>query len=177
MTLQTGIAIVGPHAAQAVAVPLMLRYAPHLLTVFPAHITVLYPFVPVDDLDAACTTLRGLCAGIIPFEVTLSGYDRFPGVTFMNPVTPEPIRAVFRTIFAAFPECPPYGGTYGNDIHPHMTVAMFDTEADQQQADFPAYDPITFTVDRLYVVCGPDTLDLPWLTWDVIPLKRPFEDN
>jgi 2'-5' RNA ligase len=170
MTLQTGIIIVGPHAAQAVAVPLMLRYSPYLLTVFPAEITVLYPFVPVEDLDAACARLRDLCAGIAPFEVTLSGYDRFPGVVFMNPITPEPIRAVFRTISAAFPDYPPYGGQFGNDIHPHMTV--FDGENPPPLADFPAYAPITFTVDRLHVVCGPDTLDLPWLTVDVILLRH-----
>ncbi len=171
MNLETGIIIVGAHNVQAVAVPLMLRYSPHLLTIFPAEITLFYPFVPVDKLGAACQTLRAIGREIAPFEITMRGYGRFPGTTFLAPADPAPILTVFRRIFAAFPDYPPYRGAFGNALHPHMTVAQFPDEDAQQQAKFPDYGSISFMIDRLHVVHGPDTLDRPWLTYDVIPLR------
>ena len=173
MTLETAIIIVGAHNVQAVAVPLTQRYSPNWMIVVPAHITLLYPFVPIDDLDSACQTLRAIGTEIAPFEITMRGYGQFSRVTFMTPVDPAPIRAVFHRIFAAFPDYPPYRGEFGNDLHPHMTVAMFEDEGTQQQADLPDYGSIPFTVDRLHVFYGPVTLDRPWLTYDVIPLSRP----
>jgi 2'-5' RNA ligase len=171
MNLETGVGIVGSHNVQAVAVPLLLRYSPHLLTVSPAHITLIYPFVPVDELEAACQTLRAIGREIAPFEITMRGYEQFPLVTFMAPANPAPILAVFHRILAAFPDYPPYRGAFGNALHPHMTVAQFPDEDTQRQADFPEYGSISFTVDRLHVLHGPDTLDRPWLTYDVIPLR------
>jgi 2'-5' RNA ligase len=173
MNLETGIIIVGAHNVQAVAVPLMQRYSPHLLTIFPAEITLLYPFVPMDELESACQTLRVIGTEIAPFEIIMRGYGRFPGTTFMAPADPVPILAVFHRIFAAFPDYPPYRAAFGNDLHPHMTVAQFDDEDAQQQAEFPDYGSISFTVDRLHVVHGFGTLDRPWLTYDVVPLTGP----
>jgi 2'-5' RNA ligase len=164
MKLETGVIIVGAHNVQAVAVPLMLRYSPHLLTIFPAEITLLFPFVPIDELEVACQTLRTIGREIAPFEITLRGYEQSPRWTFMAPADPTPILAVFHRLSAAFPDYPPYGGAFGNELHPHMTVAQFDEEHAQQQAEFPDYGSISFTVDRLHVVHGPDTLDRTWLT-------------
>jgi 2'-5' RNA ligase len=171
MNFETGVIIVGAHNVQAVAVPLMLRYSPHLLTIFPAEITLLFPFVPIDELELACQTLRAIGSEIAPFEITLRGYEQSPRWTFMTPVDPAPILTVFHRLSAAFPDYPPYRGAFGNSLHPHMTVAQFDDEAAQQRAEFPDYGSISFTVDRLHVVHGPDTLDRPWLTYDVIPLS------
>jgi 2'-5' RNA ligase len=170
MNLETGIIIVGAHNVQAVAVPLMQRYSPHLLTIFPAEITLLFPFVPMDKLESACQTLRVIGAEIAPFEITLAGYEQFPGWTYLAPADPAPILAVFHRIFAAFPDYPPYRGAFGNELHPHMTVAQFPDEDAQRQADFPDYGSISFTVDRLHVVTAPDTLYRPALTYDVIRL-------
>jgi 2'-5' RNA ligase len=171
MKLETGVIIVGGHNVQAVAVPLMLRYSPHLLTIFPAEITLLFPFVPIDELDVASQTLRTIGREIAPFEITLRGYGQSPRCTFMTPADPAPILAVFHRLSAAFPHYLPYRGAFGNELHPHMTVAQFDDEAAQHQAEFPEYGSISFMVDRLHVVHGPDTMDRPWLTYDVIPLS------
>jgi 2'-5' RNA ligase len=148
----------------------MQRYSPHLLTIFPAEITLIYPFVPVSELETACQTLRTIGREIAPFEITLRGYGHFPGWTFMAPAELAPIRAVFHRLSAAFPDYPPHRGAFGNELQPHMTVAQFPDEDAQQRADFPDYGSISFKVDRLHVVTGPDTLDRPWLTYDVVPL-------
>jgi 2'-5' RNA ligase len=170
MNLSTTVMIVAPHDVQAIAVPILRQYAPETLIRVPAHITLLYPFVPVEHLDNACVMLQEVCAEIPPFEITLSGYDSFPGIAFMKLADPEPIRAVFRRIFEAFPDYPPYGGRFGNELNPHMTVAEFTSEARQQATTMPAYDPITFQARRLHVVYGAPGIALPWITHAVIPL-------
>ncbi len=112
----------------------------------PAHITVLFPFVPVDDLDAVCPKLKQIYADFAPFDVTLDGYGHFPTATYLKPVDPEPIKALFRAVHAEFPQYPPYRGAFSSDdITPHMTVGEFKTEAERQAAEFPPYAPISFT--------------------------------
>lgn len=172
MDLKTGLVITAPHEVQALAVPLLKRYSPHLLVIYPACITVLYPFVPLAHLDEACAALRDVCADLQPFEITLAGYDHFPRTIFMNPINPEPIRQLFCKIRELFPDYAPYGGEFGTDIHPHLTVAMFDSEIERQQAIMPDYAPVTFLARRLDVVTGSSRLDLPMLTHTIIPLGR-----
>jgi 2'-5' RNA ligase len=128
--------------------------------------------VPFNEIDAACQKLRTLGEDIAPFEVTLRGYGEFPRVTYMAPADPASILDVFHRIFAEFPDCPPYRGKFGNDLTPHMTVALFKDEQAQQNADLPDYGSLTFTVDRLHMVYGPTKQDKPWLTYDVTPLCK-----
>jgi 2'-5' RNA ligase len=170
MKLETAIIIVAPHEVQAFAVPLLKQYSPETMMRVPAHFTVLYPFVAVDRLDEACERLRGICAGVAPFDITVRGYGTFPAVTFMQAENPEAIKALFRPIHAAFPDCPPYGGVFGDDLHPHMTVGEFADEAAQAAGVFPDYTPMTFTVSRLHVLYGPIDEALPWITHAVIEL-------
>ena len=125
--------------------------------------------MPYAQLDTACDRLREVCAEIPRFEIGLAGYGRFAGVIYMRPADPTPIQAVGRKILAAFPDYPPYGGKFGSEITPHLTIAQFDPG---QQPENPAnYTPLRFEVDRLHVWYGPDDEDLPWLTYDVIHLK------
>jgi 2'-5' RNA ligase len=174
MKFTTVIMIPAPHEVQAVAVPIMRKYAADTLTRVPAHLTVLYPFVDYERLAEAVPIVREIVSHIAPFEVTLRGFDEFPGVIFMNPVDPGPIQNIFHQIYARFPECPPYRGQFGNEIHPHMTVGEFTSEGEQADAmrSLPNYRPITYRVDRLHIEYGIDRVALPWLTYDVIHLKR-----
>ena len=166
--LTTAIVIVAPHEVQAIAIPLIRQYGPNNLIRFRPHITLLFPFAPYAQLEAACATLYDLCATIPPFEVTLAGYGEFPGVIYMQPTDAEPIKQVFRQLYERFPDYPPYGGKFGNDLEPHMTIAQFD---EHPLVALPDYKPITFTVDRLHLWYGVEGADLPWLTYDVIPLR------
>lgn len=172
MELTTVIMIVAPHEIQAIAVPLLRRYAPDTLTRVPAHLTVLYPFVAYEQLDAACAQLEQVCARIAPFEVTLAGYAEFPGVIYMPPRNPQPIKQLFRAIYGHFPDCPPYGGAFGDELTPHMTVGEFESQEEQRAArvTMPRYAPITFQARRVHVLYGIDGIALPWLTHAVIPL-------
>lgn len=172
MELTTVVMIVPPHELQAMAVPLLRRYAPDMLTRVPAHLTVVYPFVAYDRLDDACAQLDQICASIVPFEVTLAGYAEFPCVVYLPPRNPQPIKRLFHRIYQHFPQCPPYGGAFGDDMTPHLTVGEFETEEEKHAARsaMPRYAPITFRVTRLHVLYGIDDIALPWLTHAVIPL-------
>ncbi len=171
MDFETAVVIIAPHTVQAFAIPLMRQYCFESMLRVPAHITILFPFVPLDDLDTACWKLRDICAGIAPFEVTLDGYGHFPTTTYLKPRDPEPIKATFRAIHAAFPDYPPYRGAFGSDdITPHMTVGEFRSVAEREQVIYPPYEPITFRVRRLHLVVGVERMAIPWITHDVIPL-------
>jgi 2'-5' RNA ligase len=171
MQLNTVVMIVVPHEVQAIAVPILRQYAPETLIRVPAHITVLFPFVPAEQLDDTANKLYQVCESIPPFEITLDGYDSFPGFTFMRLVNPEPVRALFRTLFKEFPDYPPYGGRFGNELNPHLTVAEFASEAKQGEATMPPYKAITFTTTHLHLMYGYSGIALPFLTHSVIPLQ------
>ncbi len=166
--LTTAVVIVPPHAVQAVAVPLTLGHSPEMLVKLRPHITVSYPFVPFGELDAAIPVLREIGAAVPPFDLTLQGYGRFPTVIYMQPADPAPIREVSQRILAAFPDYPPYGGKYGTDLTPHLTIAQFDPAETLPMP--PDYAPLRFSVDRLHIWYGVDEGNLPWLTYDVIRL-------
>jgi 2'-5' RNA ligase len=165
----TAVVILAPHEVLAIAVPILRQYSPDSLIRFRPHITLLFPFAPFGQLDAACEQLYALCREIAPFEVTLAGYGEFPGVIYMKPVDPGPIVRVFQRLFAAFPDYPPYEGRFGSELAPHLTVAQF--EAEHSPGPLPAYPPVSFHVDRIHIWYGVRDSDLPWLTYDVIPLK------
>jgi 2'-5' RNA ligase len=167
--LTTGIIIVAPHEVQAIAVPTLQQYGFNALIRVPAHLTLLYPFVEFDQLGAACEKLRSIFASVSPFAITMDGYGYFPTVSYMKPANPGPVQDVFRRIFAAFPECPPYRGQFGNDLHPHMTVGEFSSEHERQAAILPEYPPTTFCAERIHVIYGIDDAALPWITYTVIP--------
>ncbi|MEO0562512.1 MAG: hypothetical protein AAF125_10375, partial [Chloroflexota bacterium] len=68
-----------------------------------------------------------------------------------------------------------YDGAFGDDgPTPHVTVGVFNAPSKQAAAELPAYDPLTYTVDRLYVNTGNDEKILPWLVYDVVHLRGPL---
>ncbi len=169
MTLLSAVVIFPPHNLQAIAIPIMRQYAANTYSRIAAHITLLTPFIPFEQIEQASQTLQAICADVKPFEITLSGYGHFPQITFMQPTDPRPIKALFRTVFDDFPLYPPYGGTFGNDLHPHLTVAEFGSEDEQPITRLPDYAPLTFKVDCIHLIYGTEE-PLPWLTYSVIRL-------
>jgi 2'-5' RNA ligase len=168
--LTTAVLIMMPPPIQKIAVPLIAEHARDILNWYPAHLTLFFPFVPFTQLEEACAKLRAICADIAPLSITLDGYNHFPNATFMQPADPTSIQALFHRLFEHFPDCPPYEGAYGNDLHPHVTIAHHENETERLQIALPAYPPQTFIVDRLHVGYGSQEVPLPFVTHDVIPL-------
>ncbi len=90
----------------------------------PAHVTVLYPFLPVAAVtDDVLAGLAGIFAAEPAFDVVFRGFGRFPGgVLWLAPEPAEPFRRLTHAIWRAWPSHPPYGGAH-DEVTPHLTVA------------------------------------------------------
>jgi 2'-5' RNA ligase len=170
LDLETAILLPVPASVLQSAYPIAKLYAPRMVELYPLHFTLLWPFVPMDQINDGCARLREVAKSLRPVPVTLSGYGTLARATYLNPVDPDPLIALFKQIYEAFPDCQPYYGRHGDAILPHITVALINKESDRAAAVFPPYDPISFTIDRLHVFYGPRVERLPWIVHDVIHL-------
>jgi hypothetical protein len=88
-----------------------------------AHVTVLYPFVPVERLGVSDrAALAAIAHGIVPFDVRFERVRRFEaGLVWIEPEPSEPFRWLTAEVVARWPAFPPYGGLFETVI-PHLTV-------------------------------------------------------
>ena len=91
----------------------------------PAHVTILVPFVPPQEIDPALVErLRALFAPVRAFEFTLARVERWePGIVWLAPEPDAPFRALTQAVEATWPEHPGYGGEHDENI-PHLTVTQ-----------------------------------------------------
>ena len=138
----------------------------------PAHITVLYPFLPPARIDGeVLAVLRGLFGARPRFEAALSRVAWFGAeVVWLAPEPEHPFRDLTQAVFDRFPETPPYGGAFA-DVVPHLTVGdraaptALRTAAD----DIAPWLPIRTLVDTVRLVEG-TTGEVPWRTVADFPL-------
>jgi 2'-5' RNA ligase len=147
----------------------------------PAHLTVLYPFLPPASVDGAVlASLRLLCAGSAAFDITLDRVSWFgEEVVWLAPRDDRPFRALTGAMFAAFPECPPYGGRYA-DVIPHLTIGdRADPAALRAAAEaVRGHLPVAARVSEVALMAGPapgnpDTPPGQWRTLAAFPLGAP----
>jgi 2'-5' RNA ligase len=121
----------------------------------PAHITVLYPWIPTGLLtDDDHLAVADIAAGTDPIDVTFAAVGRFPDVLWLDPQPRRPILALIAAVSARWPDYPPYGGRYGDAPVPHLTVADVD-EPDRLApvvADLERALPISATISELTLV-------------------------
>jgi 2'-5' RNA ligase len=118
--------------AEALVKPFRDQYDPSAAVGVPAHITLLYPFKPPDEVsDAVLDDLRGGFARFEPFRFALASIRRFPVVLYLAPEPDDPFRRLTSAIWEWYPETPPYGGKWPK-IVPHLSVANL---ADGQQLE------------------------------------------
>ena len=88
-----------------------------------AHVTILFPFLHPDRLDASAdSALAEIAAAEEAFEVRFEGIGRFPAVTWLEPEPTEPFRRLTEAVAGRWPDHPPYEGEYAEPVH-HLTVA------------------------------------------------------
>jgi 2'-5' RNA ligase len=165
--IESALGIFVPEA-EALVKPFRDRYDPSAAAGVPAHITLLYPFKPPNEIDAVVLdNLRRCFAGFAPFEFRLASIRRFPDAIYLTPEPDEPFRQLTLAIWRQYPEAPPYGGKW-SDIIPHLSVAAQLTDeqllqwiADDLAQTCQGHLPIHATVSEILLV---DNSSGHWLT-------------
>jgi len=140
----------------------------------PAHVTVLYPFVPPPAITAA--TIEALAAAV--GAVRAFGC-RFPAtawfgreVMWLAPRPDEPFRALTRAVQAAFPGYLPYRGVH-DDVVPHLTVgarpAGSVAELLAAEAEVAGALPVSARVRHVWLMAGTAATG-SWRTVAELPL-------
>ena len=89
------------------------RYDPSARRNVPAHVTVLYPFMPPDHIDAhVIDALRGIAQSVPCFSYRMAETRRFPVALYLAPDPDEPYIALINAVNHAFPEYPPFEGKF-----------------------------------------------------------------
>lgn len=101
----------------------------------PAHVSVLYPFLPESLIDPSVHAR--IAAALRPhpaFDLRFERTGRFPGMLYLAPEPDAPLRRLTRAVAEHWPEVRPYGGRYPDPV-PHLTVAQRAREADLDAAE------------------------------------------
>ncbi|HEY3506056.1 MAG TPA: 2'-5' RNA ligase family protein [Actinocatenispora sp.] len=113
-----------------------------------AHVTVLYPFVPVAEAEGA---VRALAASYRPVPLTLGDVVTRDG--FAAVPVPE-LQPLVDAALARWPQVRPYGGRFGANPPAHLTLAMgaTDAELDRLRSAVAPLFPIRARVEALHLV-------------------------
>jgi len=102
------------------------RFDPSAALGVPAHITVLSPFMPPEQIsEVVRATIARSLAQFAPFPFALRRVGRFPATAWLMPEPADPFIALTNALVTAFPQFPPYGGAHARVV-PHLTVADGD---------------------------------------------------
>ena len=122
--LQCALLLAVP-AAEAAVRPHRARFDPSARDGVPAHMTVLYRFLPPAEIGPdVLAGLSRLFAGVPRFAFTLDRVRWFgESVVWLGPSAGSPFRALTELAAEAYPGCSPYGGIY-EDVVPHLTIGQ-----------------------------------------------------
>jgi 2'-5' RNA ligase len=153
---ETAVLVLLPEADEVVG-PYRARMDRAAVLGVPAHVTVLYPFVPPHDVDArVIDALAGAVASVPAFDVAFDRTAWFDNrVLWLAPAPSDPFRDLTRAVWARFPAHPPYGGAH-DDVIPHLTVGH-DVPVDALRAAAGAIEPrlpVRARVTRAWLLRG-----------------------
>jgi hypothetical protein len=117
---RTALIVVIPEAEHAVRA-LRLEHDSSAPLGVPAHVTILFPFADVADVDEQA--LADVVASFPAFAFELDRIGRFEGgPVWLHPEPPEPFVALTEAVWRRFPAYPPYEGAH-DVVVPHLTVS------------------------------------------------------
>jgi 2'-5' RNA ligase len=144
----------------------------------PAHVTVLYPFLPPADVDEeALAALASAVRSVPAFECSFASTDWFgTDVLWLRPEPGEPFRRLTRAVWSAFPRHPPYAGAHDGST-PHLTIGQrtaaesSDGLAPLQRAEaaVAAALPLRQRIDHVLLIAGSPVAH-SWRTLHRLPL-------
>jgi 2'-5' RNA ligase len=166
--LHTALLVVVPEAEQAVG-----RHRATLDRAaqwnVPAHITVLFPFLPPAEIDQAA--LRELFAGFPSFQGRFERVGWFGDtVAWLAPEPADRFREMTEAVWRRYPQAPPFEGVF-DEVVPHLTIGHDHPRAQLERAAAGAagHLPITFPVTAVRLMTGKVGVR-PWRTVADLPL-------
>jgi hypothetical protein len=150
LTVPAAEAAVGPHRAR-------LDASAH--DGVPAHLTVLYPFLPPAEIGpGVLAELSRLFAGTPRFGFTLDRVRWFgESVVWLGPSDEAPFRALTERAALAYPSRPPYGGAHPDTV-PHLTIGHRGEPAELRAAGEAVRPllPIRAEATEVTLMAGPE---------------------
>ena len=132
----------------------------------PAHITLIYPFLPAQPLDAAVRRSLVACfARHGAFSFRAAGVHAWPGVLYLRVDPTEPFEALVATLVSAFPGHPPNSGEF--PYVPHVTIA--EAPARSMTSLAPPRADVHGRADRILLIA--EGADGRWRTRWQFPLR------
>ncbi len=150
---QTAI-IVPVGAAEPIVGRWRTQFDPAAAAGVPAHVTLIYPFLPDQDLDGdVLRDVRRLVAHHPSFTVTFTNCGQFPDVLFLVPDPDAPFRRLTADLFHRWPDAPPYAGLITDPV-PHLTIThgASPREAAEAQSDVTTRLPFTSAIHEAWLI-------------------------
>ncbi|MFJ7965410.1 2'-5' RNA ligase family protein [Streptomyces sp. NPDC096324] len=144
---RSGLVVTVPEAETAVRA-WRDRLDPTVASGMPAHVTVLFPFLPQNRIDGdTLAAIADVMRRHKPFEARFEQCGRFPGILYLAPEPATSFRALTEAVVDRWPETPPFGGQFA-EIVPHLTIAQGqnDTDLDEAEADLQKRLPVVTSV-------------------------------
>jgi 2'-5' RNA ligase len=141
----------------------------------PAHITLIYPFLPPEAIDDhVLAALHTIAAAEPRFDLALDRVGWFGDtVVWLAPHPARPFIALTEALAARFPQAPPYGGAVDETI-PHLTIGHDHPRAELEAAAeaVTAHLPIVTTVAAFRLIAGIPEPGGPWHPVADLPLGQ-----
>ena len=138
----------------------------------PAHVTVLYPWIPPANITNDVLTALGSVLREHPaFDLTFDAIRWFGDeVAYVRPNPDNAFRQLTAAIWQHWPDHPPYEGRIADPI-PHLTIG--DTgrspELEAAAAEIEGSLPVRCRIERLHLMAGTDEMG-SWTVRTAIPL-------
>jgi hypothetical protein len=88
----------------------------------PPHITVLYPWMPLDLLTGHDEAdLAAIVSAVPSFAVSLNDIQRFPQTLWLDPYPADPFVRLTMAVQQRWPEYEPYSGRF-SAVVPHLSI-------------------------------------------------------
>lgn len=155
---ETAVLVLVPEAEAAVA-----EHRAHLDMAaswgVPAHLSVVYPFVPPADVDDGVLARLAAAVATVPaFDCVFSRTEWFgDDVLWLAPEPDDPFRQLIRAVVTEFPAHLPYGGLY-DEPTPHLTVGELRLGGAEELAAAERavreHLPVRARVDRAVLLAG-----------------------
>jgi 2'-5' RNA ligase len=139
---------------------LRIKHDPSAAAGVPPHLTLMFPFVPPQDLSAEGIDVLGRLIGRTkPFDFTLTRTSEFEqGVVYLVPEPDGSFVSLTREIGQQFGLLP-FGGEYGEDPVVHLTVAARASPADRRRIidKLGPELPISLVAGEAWLMVGSNT--------------------